>query len=121
MKLTNIQVKDILKQMETQVIPSNHPAIPQLERAFGAHTFFLGTEGLHVIERGEVDAASAEKAYAMKVASWSDDSKTKLVPHPCTVAQAVDIGPGSADLGNAHADGAFESVNAAQQDSKPKR
>ena len=120
MKLSNVQVKDVLNQLETQVIPSNHPAMPQLERTFGAHTFFLGGEGLHVVERGEMEAGGAETAaYAVKVASWSDDSKTRLVPHPGTVAQVVDIGPESADLGNPDAGDAFESV-ATTEETPPK-
>lgn len=112
MKLSNVQVKDILNQMETQVIPSDHPSVPQLERTFGVHTFFLGRDGLHVVERGELDAAGSEKAFVVKVASWADDSKNKLVPHPGTVAQAVDIGPASADLGNPDADAPYESLKA---------
>lgn len=110
MKLSNVQVKDVLKQLETQVIPSDHPAIPQLERAFGAHTFFLGQDGLHVIERGEIDSTATEHAYAVRVATWADNSKSKLVPHPGTVAKLVDIGPESADLGNPDADAPFESA-----------
>lgn len=100
MKLSTVQVRDVLKQMQTQVIPSSHPAVPQLERTFGPHTFFLGADGLLVVERGEIDAHSPETAYAVKVASWADDDKTKLVPHPGTVEKLVDIGPENADLGN---------------------
>jgi hypothetical protein len=118
MKLSTVQVKDVLNQMETQVIPSSHPAMQQLERTFGAHTFFLGGEGLHVVERGEMEGGATEAAYAVKVASWSDDSKTRLVPHPGTVAKAVDIGPESADLGNPDADEAYESMAASETQPK---
>ena len=104
MKLSNVQVKDVLNQMDTQVIPADHPAIPQLERTFGAHTFFLGKEGLHVVERGEAKAPTADNAYAVKVASWSDEQKTSLVPHPGEIAKIVDIGPESADPGSPNAD-----------------
>lgn len=119
MKLSNVQVKDVLKQMDGQVIPSHHPAVPQLERTFGAHTFFLGSEGLHVVERGDAESGAGEAAaYAVKVASWSDDTKDKLVPHPGTIAKVVDIGPESADLGNADADVPFESAAQAKGSQK---
>jgi len=108
MKLSTVQVKDVLKQMPTQVIPSSHPAVEQLERTFGPHTFFIGEDGLLVVERGEIDARSPETAYAVKVASWADDDRTKLVPHPGTVAKLVDIGPESADLGNADAGAPYD-------------
>jgi hypothetical protein len=110
MKLSNIQVKDVVKQMETKVIPSHHPAVPQLERTFGEHTFFLGEQGLHVVKRGEAESSAGDDAYAVRVASWSDSSKTKLVPHPGTIAMKVEIGPQSADPGNPGADEPFESV-----------
>ena len=110
MKLSNVQVKDVIKQLETKVIPADHPAVPELERTFGAHTFFLGHEGLHVVERGESEPTTVDQAYAVRVASWSDNSKTKLVPHPGTIAQTVDIGPQSADLGNPDADEPFEAA-----------
>ena len=114
MKLSNVQVRDVLNQLETQVIPSSHPAMEQLERTFGAHTFFLGGDGLHVVERGEMQTGVHETAYAVKVASWSDETKSRLVPHPGTVAKIIDIGPESADLGNPDADVPYESGVAAE-------
>jgi len=115
MKLSNAQVKDVVKQLETKVIPSHHPAVPQLVRTFGEHTFFLGPDGLHVIKRGEAEAGAASDAYAVRVASWSDNLKTKLVPHPGAITRTVDIGSESADLGNPDADEPFESIAMARK------
>jgi hypothetical protein len=109
MKLSKTQVRNVVDQLASQVIPSNHPSIPQLERSFGEHTFFLGEDGLHVIERSELDARRADHAYAVRLASW-DSTKTKLMPHPGTVARAVNIGAESADLGNSDAGDPFEST-----------
>ena len=51
MKLKESQVEQVLDQLPAEVIPENHPTVPQLESVFGPHTFFIGTEGLHVVER----------------------------------------------------------------------
>ncbi|HEY4163043.1 MAG TPA: hypothetical protein VGM59_08270 [Dongiaceae bacterium] len=100
MRLSNVQVKDVLNQMDTQVIPADHPAVQQLERTFGDHTFFLGKEGLHVVERGEKETTEDDYAYAVKVATWSDEQRTSLQPQPAELLKRVDIGPESADPGN---------------------
>jgi hypothetical protein len=97
MRLSNVQVKDVLNQMDAQVIPADHPAVPQLERTFGAHTFFVGKDGLHVVERGEMESAEDDSAYAVKVAAWSDDRRTSLQPQPAELLKRVNIGPQSAD------------------------
>ena len=41
MKLTSAQVERTLTQFEGEVIPDNHPVLPQLNSLFGEHTFFL--------------------------------------------------------------------------------
>jgi hypothetical protein len=41
MKLTSAQVEQTLTQFEGEVIPDNHPVVPQLNKLFGEHTFFL--------------------------------------------------------------------------------
>jgi hypothetical protein len=102
MRLSNFQVKDVLNQMDAQVIPADHPAIPQLEQTFGAHTFFVGREGLHVVERGETKSTEDDSAYAVKVAAWSDEKHTSLQPQPAELSKRVNIGPQTADTGTAN-------------------
>jgi hypothetical protein len=90
---------------DAQVIPANHPAVPQLERTFGAHTFFVGKEGLHVVERGEVESPEDDSAYAVKIAAWTDDRRSSLQPQPAELTRRVNIGPQSADPDGADANG----------------
>jgi hypothetical protein len=94
MKLKSAQVEQVLDKLPSEVIPESHPTVPQLEQVFGAHTFFLGSEGLHVVERS---AAAEEEptatAYVVKVASWTDDKKTSLRPHEAEVTDTVELGP----------------------------
>jgi hypothetical protein len=97
MRLSNAQARDVMNQAEAQAIPTNHPAVPQLERAFGPHTFFASEEGLHVVERGEPVGPGADAAFLVKVAGWVDDRHSSVVPQRAEVTKAVDIGPDAAD------------------------
>jgi hypothetical protein len=81
MKLSSPQVEQALSQLEAQVIPENHPAVPQLNGLFGDHTFFVDGNGLNIVEpAGRTDFA-AEAGQVVRVASWSDESHTSLAPH----------------------------------------
>jgi hypothetical protein len=95
MKLKDAQVDQVLDQLAAEVIPDDHPTVPQLESVFGPHTFFIGTEGLHVVERGSGDAVGAQATYLVKVAHWADDQKTSLIPQDAEVTDTVEIGPAS--------------------------
>jgi hypothetical protein len=92
MKLKENQVEQVLDQMPAEVIPDDHPTVAQLESVFGPHTFFIGSDGLHVVERGG-DAAGAQATYLVKVAHWADDQKTSLIPQDAEVTDTVEIGP----------------------------
>ena len=50
MKLSSSQVERTLHQLEAQALPDNHPSVPELNRVFGEHTFFLDGSGLHIVE-----------------------------------------------------------------------
>ncbi|MGY3405332.1 hypothetical protein ACVWZV_001445 [Bradyrhizobium sp. GM5.1] len=50
MKLTSEQVKQTVNQLGAQVLPDEHPAMPQLNSMFGEHTFFVDETGLKVVE-----------------------------------------------------------------------
>ena len=45
MKLTSEQVKQTVNQLGAQVLPDEHPAMPQLNSMFGEHTFFVDEMG----------------------------------------------------------------------------
>src|SRR5690348_13377948 len=57
MKLSTARVKQTLGQLEQQdgientvPVPEDSPVLPQLSSLFGDHTFFLDSEGLHIVE-----------------------------------------------------------------------
>jgi hypothetical protein len=83
MKLNAARVDQTLNQFEAQAIPGNHPVVPQLNRLFGEHTFFLNGNGLHVVEVTESDGGQPKPvaAQVVKLASWKDDNHTSLTPH----------------------------------------
>jgi hypothetical protein len=75
-------VERTLSQFEAQPLADDHPAVPQLKKLYGEHTFFLDDSGLHIVEPAEPTDAGAEKGVVVKLASWSDSSHTSLPPHP---------------------------------------
>ncbi|HZU89625.1 MAG TPA: hypothetical protein VE993_10260 [Stellaceae bacterium] len=80
MKLNSALVERTIDQFEADPIPEQHPAIPQLNQVFGDHTFFIDGAGLHIVEPGEPNAAGDPTGTVLRVARWSDDSHTSLVP-----------------------------------------
>ena len=60
MKLNATQVKRTLSQFDAEVLPDNHPAVPQLNSLFGDHTFFIDNEGLNVLEPAETPAVEGQ-------------------------------------------------------------
>ena len=81
MKLTSAQVERTLTQFEGDVIPDNHPVVPQLNSMFGEHTFFLDSHGLNIVEPAEAGGAGVQSAKVVNVASWSDANSTRLEAH----------------------------------------
>ncbi|HUC18645.1 MAG TPA: hypothetical protein VMA37_13265 [Acetobacteraceae bacterium] len=77
MKLTSAQVERTLDQFEAKVIPEDHPAVPELTKIFGDHTYFLDDTGLLVVEATE----PGEEGNILKVADWEDASRTVLACH----------------------------------------
>ena len=99
MKLTSALVDRTLNQFEAQVIPENHPVVPQLNSLFGEHTFFLNGDGLSIVEVSGATDAGAETAQVIKIAGWNDDERTSLVPHepePTEVVVVLDVKPDDA-------------------------
>ena len=81
MKLSPAMVAQTLVQFEAQPIPENHPAVPELNKVFGDHTFFLDADGLNVLEPAQTDREGAPVWQVVKVAAWKDASQTSLMPH----------------------------------------
>lgn len=80
MRLTSTQVERTLRQFDAQPIPDNHPALAQLNRLFGDHTFFLDGNGLSIVEPADPQAG-VEAGKVVNLASWSDPNLTTLAPH----------------------------------------
>ncbi len=88
MRLTSAQVERALNQFDAQAIPADHPVMSQLSDLIGDHTFFLNTEGLNVVEPDD-PTADGETGKVVNLADWTDDSLTRLAPHPPQVTEIV--------------------------------
>jgi hypothetical protein len=80
MKLNSVLVEQAVNQLGANPIPEQHPAMPQLNQVFGDHTFFLDSNGLHIVEPGEPNASGEPTGEVVKVAGWSDANRTSLAP-----------------------------------------
>ena len=92
MKMNSAQIEQTLHQFKAQAIPVGHPAMPQLERLFGAHTFFLDREGLNIVEPVEAEQNDRRRGVVVNLASWADETKASLEPHePESTDLVVDL------------------------------
>jgi hypothetical protein len=80
MKMNSAQIEQTLNQFDAQAIPAGHPAMPQLARLFGDHTFFLDSEGLSIVEPLEAEQNDG-RGIVVNLASWADETKASLEPH----------------------------------------
>ena len=93
MKLSPVQARRLEQQIDAQIIPEDHTLLPQLEQAFGQHTFFLDSEGLNIVEPSPDDQRMGN---IVKLASWIDDKHTTLEPsEPEAMPVEIRLGPGS--------------------------
>ena len=81
MRLSPAKVERTLKQFEAQAIPENHPSMPELNRLFGDHTFFLDGNGLNIVEAAATGEQGPEEGQIVKLASWNDEERTSLAAH----------------------------------------
>jgi hypothetical protein len=82
MRLSSTLVQRTLSQFEAQAIPDNHPSMPELNRTFGDHTFFIDADGLNIVEPATPSEDGHESGQVVRVASWQDANRTSLVAHP---------------------------------------
>ena len=94
MKLNSAQVQRTLDQFEADVISDENPVIAKLNDLFGEHTFFLDQHGLNIVEPVEAAEPSAECARVVKLANWSNDSRSdlKLLHEPAETDIVVTLG-----------------------------
>lgn len=83
MKLTSEQVKQTVNQLGAQVLPDEHPAMPQLNSMFGEHTFFVDERGLKVLEPAASLGADTDRpsGEVVSLADWGDSDLTRLMAH----------------------------------------
>ena len=91
MKLNSAQIEQTLAHFEAQVVPDNHPLVPELSELFGDHTFFLDSKGLNVVEPNESAHAGAPAGTVVNLANWSDAEWTSLTPHEPEPTEVVVI------------------------------
>jgi hypothetical protein len=89
MKLTSAQVEQTLSQFEAQVIPNDHPMVPQLSNLFGDHTFFLDSNGLNIVEPADSPQAGVQAGRIVNLANWRDANLTSLAPHEPEPTDAI--------------------------------
>ncbi|MBV8923681.1 hypothetical protein [Bradyrhizobium sp.] len=81
MKLNSTQIERALGQFDAQVLADDHPAVAQLTKVFGQHTFFLDDKGLNVLELIETPQMEPQGGEMINIADWSDATLTKLRAH----------------------------------------
>jgi hypothetical protein len=92
MKMNSTQIERTLHQLDAEAIPAGHPMMPQLERIFGEHTYFLDGNGLSIIEPVETEKNTARRGVVVNIASWTDANAEALRPHePESTDLVVDL------------------------------
>jgi hypothetical protein len=86
MKLNTAQVARTVGQLQVEALPEDHPLVPQLNRIFGDHTYFLDGSGLNILEPAaaalEVPASNiGDVGVLVNVANWTDSNPPKLEVH----------------------------------------
>jgi hypothetical protein len=81
MKLNSSQIEQTLHQFEAEAIPAEHPVVPNLERLFGEHTYFLDNNGLNIVEPVDSERQGAARGVIVNLASWVDGQASSLQPH----------------------------------------
>ena len=86
MKLNTAQLERTVNQLQAQALPDNHPLIPQLNRLYGDHTYFLNGDGLNIVEPADKALELPTKQVSaigvvFNVAYWTDSNPRKLEAH----------------------------------------
>lgn len=93
MKLADAMVTRTLDQYDATALPESHPAVQELSKRFGDHTFFVDGSGLNIVEPTEAEEGSGrEVGVVVNLASWSDDRSTLEVHNPELTDIIVELG-----------------------------
>ena len=93
MKLNSAQIEQTQRQLEADAIPAEHPAMGQLQRLFGEHTYFLDSTGLNIIEPIATEQSDSRMGVVVNLANWADGEATALKTHaPEATDRMIDFG-----------------------------
>ena len=86
MKMNSAQIQQTLHslnaaQLNAEAIPHEHPMMPQLERLFGDHTYFLDSRGLNIVEPVEAGHDDGRLGVVVNLANWTGSNAESLQPH----------------------------------------
>ena len=84
MKLNTAEVARTTSQLQIEAIPDDHPLIPQLNRLFGDHTYFLDESGLSIVEPAVETAPESQNGrmgVIVNLANWTGSNPPKLEAH----------------------------------------
>jgi hypothetical protein len=83
MRLNPTLVDRALTQIEAVVLPDDHPAMPQLNRLYGDHTFFVDVNGLNIVEpKDNTSPEGVQEVTVVNLANWNNaDDPPSLAPH----------------------------------------
>jgi hypothetical protein len=92
MKLTSRQITAVKQELSADPLEEENPAMETLRDAFGDHTFYVGADGLFVLEPVNDPAHAGEPAQLVLVAAWTDEQRNALQPvPPQTTEKVVDL------------------------------
>lgn len=101
MKLNLRQIASVKQELGVDPIEEKNPAMEALRDTFGDHTFYVGTDGLFVIEPANDPTHSGEPAHLVLVGAWADEQRTALQPVPRQATeQVVDLAVATANAGD---------------------
>jgi len=104
MKLTTKQIAAVKQEIGAEPLEEQNPAMDALRDAFGNHTFYVGVEGLFVLEPANDPTHPGDPAHLVLVAAWTDEQKNALQPIPPKASEkVVDLAAGDDATGNAAA------------------
>ena len=99
MRLSPSRVEKTLSQFESKVIPDSHPSMPQIKSVWGDHTYFLAVNGLNIVEPVDPGSSPPAAGVVVNLASWTDDTATRLAAHEPEATEVVVEFDGEGDAG----------------------
>lgn len=101
MKLNSRQIASVKQELSLDPLEEENPAMEALRDTFGDHTFYVGTDGLFVIEPANDPTHRSEPAHFVLVAAWTDEQRTALQPVPQQATElVVDLATATANGGD---------------------